>query len=70
MTRRTWVATLASLKSGAVAPVVLAVESAHPIHVPVDMSVDPAKEREMLRHFEQDFKLVPRSSPATLTSKS
>src|SRR4051812_11880142 len=28
----------------------------HPIQVHVDLSVDPTKENEMLRRFEQDFK--------------
>ncbi len=53
MKRRTWLATLAS---AAVAQVAGAADPAHPIQVHVDMSVDPAREKEMLRHFEQDFK--------------
>ena len=53
MKRRKW---LAALTSGALAPLARAVDPAHPIQVHVDMSVDPAKEKEMLRHFEQDFK--------------
>lgn len=53
MKRRTC---LAALASAALAGVARAADSAHPIQVHVDMSVDPAKENEMLRHFEQDFK--------------
>src|SRR6185437_14120797 len=53
MKRRTYLATLAS---AALSPFALAADPARPIQVHVDMSVDPAKEKEMLRHFEQDFK--------------
>jgi antibiotic biosynthesis monooxygenase (ABM) superfamily enzyme len=56
MKRRKWLATLATVTSGALAPLARAADPAHPIQVHVDMSVDPAKEKEMLRHFEQDFK--------------
>ena len=51
--RRTW---LAALASAALAPVARAADPQHPIQVHVDMSVDPTKEKEMLRHFEKDFK--------------
>jgi antibiotic biosynthesis monooxygenase (ABM) superfamily enzyme len=47
---------LATLASAALAPSARAAESAHPIQVHVDMSVDPAREKEMLQHFERDFK--------------
>jgi antibiotic biosynthesis monooxygenase (ABM) superfamily enzyme len=53
MKRRTC---LATLTSAALAPLTRAADTAHPIQVHVDMSVDPAREKEMLRHFEQDFK--------------
>jgi heme-degrading monooxygenase HmoA len=49
-------ACLTTLASAAIAPFVFAAEPARPIQVQLDMSVDPAKEKEMLRHFEQDFK--------------
>lgn len=49
-------ACLATLASAALAGVARAADAAHPIQVYVDMSVDPAREKEMLRHFEQDFK--------------
>jgi antibiotic biosynthesis monooxygenase (ABM) superfamily enzyme len=45
-----------TLGAAALAPVVRAADPAHPIQVHVDMSVDPAKEKEMLQHFEKDFK--------------
>jgi antibiotic biosynthesis monooxygenase (ABM) superfamily enzyme len=49
-------ACLMTLGAAALAPVVRAADPAHPIQVHVDMSVDPAKEKEMLQHFEKDFK--------------
>ena len=49
-------ACLATLASAALAPIVRAAEPAHPIQVHVDMSVDTAREKEMLQHFERDFK--------------
>lgn len=56
MKRRTCLATLATVASGALVPIARAADPAHPIQVHVDMSVDPAKEKEMLRRFEQEFK--------------
>jgi hypothetical protein len=49
-------ACLATLASAALAPIARTAEPAHPIQVHVDMSVDPAREKEMLQHFERDFK--------------
>jgi antibiotic biosynthesis monooxygenase (ABM) superfamily enzyme len=49
-------ACLMTLGAAALAPVVRAADPAHPIQVHVDMSVDPAKEKQMLQHFEKDFK--------------
>jgi antibiotic biosynthesis monooxygenase (ABM) superfamily enzyme len=49
-------ACLMTLGAAALAPVVRAADPAHPIQVHVDMSVDPAKEKEMFQHFEKDFK--------------
>jgi antibiotic biosynthesis monooxygenase (ABM) superfamily enzyme len=69
MTRRTWVVTLATLTPGALAPVARAADPAHPIQVHVDMSVDPAKEAEMLRHFEQDFKPAAAKFPGYIDVK-
>lgn len=50
MKRRTHLATLAS---AAVNPVSRAADPAHPIQVHVDMSVDRAKEKEMLRYVDR-----------------
>ena len=47
---------LKTLGAAALVPVVRAADASHPIQVHVDMSIDPAKEKEMLRHFEKDFK--------------
>jgi antibiotic biosynthesis monooxygenase (ABM) superfamily enzyme len=49
-------ACLATLASAALAPTTRAADPVQPIQVHVDMSVDPAKEKLMLQHFEQDFK--------------
>jgi hypothetical protein len=70
MNRRTWLATLATLISGAIAPVALGEDRAHPIQVHVDMSVDPAREKEKLRHFEQDFKPAAAKFPGYIDVKS
>ena len=56
-------ACLKSLGAAALAPALRAAEPAHPIQVHVDMSVDPAKEKEMLQHFEKDFKPTARKFP-------
>lgn len=69
MKRRTWLATLAAWTSGALAPIVRAADAARPIQVHVDMSVDPAKEKEMLRHFEQDFKPAAAKFPGYIDVK-
>ena len=69
MTRRTLVTTLATLTPGALAPITLAADPAHPIQVHVDMSVDPARESEMLRHFEQDFKPAAAKFPGYIDVK-
>lgn len=53
MKRRTC---LTALATAALAPMLRAADPAHPIQVHVDMSVDPAKEKEMLLRFEKDFK--------------
>jgi len=53
MKRRTCLTTLAT---AALAPMLRAADPARPIQVHVDMSVDPAKEKEMLLRFEKDFK--------------
>ena len=69
MKRRTCLATLATVASGARAPLARAAEPAHPIQVHVDMPVDPAKEKDMLRHFEQDFKPAAAKFPGYIDVK-
>jgi antibiotic biosynthesis monooxygenase (ABM) superfamily enzyme len=69
MTRRTLVTTLATLAAEAAASGAPATDPAHPIQVHVDMSVDPAKEREMLRHFEQYFKPAAAKFPGYMDVK-
>lgn len=69
MKRRTWVATVAAVTSGAFTPIARAADPAHPIQVHVDMSVDPAKEKEMLRHFEQDFRPAAAKFPGYIDVK-
>ncbi|MEO5926235.1 MAG: hypothetical protein ABIR70_20610 [Bryobacteraceae bacterium] len=53
MNRRTC---LTSLAAATLAPMLRAADAAHPIQIQLDMSVDPAKEQEMLRLFEKNFK--------------
>lgn len=66
MKRRVCLATLASMTLAGRVP---AADSTHPIQVHVDMSVDPAKEKEMLRHFEQDFKPAAAKFPGYIDVK-
>ena len=44
---------LATVASAALQSPRRAADPAHPIQVHVDMSVDPAREKEMLQHFEK-----------------
>src|SRR5450432_3074213 len=53
MERRTYLKTL--LAAGAVSAMPAA-DAAHPILLHVDLEVDPAKEKEMLKNFETIFK--------------
>ena len=69
MKRRTCLATMAAVTSGVMAPISRAANSALPIQVHLDMSIDPAKEKEMLRHFEQDFKPAAAKFPGYLDVK-
>jgi antibiotic biosynthesis monooxygenase (ABM) superfamily enzyme len=66
MKRRTYLATLAS---AALSPLALAADPAHSIQVHVDMSVDPAREKEMLQHFEKDFKPAAAKFPGYIDVK-
>jgi hypothetical protein len=62
-------ACLMTLGAAALAPVVRAADPAHPIQVHVDMSVDPAREKEMLQHFEKDFKPAAKRFPGYIDVK-
>ena len=66
MKRRTCLTTLAA---GALAPLARAAEPAHPIQVHLDMSVDPTREKEMLQHFEKDFKPAAAKFPGYIDVK-
>jgi antibiotic biosynthesis monooxygenase (ABM) superfamily enzyme len=52
--RRTCLKTI--FAAGAVSAIAGAADSPHPIQLHVDMSVDPAKEKEMLHNFETIFR--------------
>ncbi len=54
MKRRTCLKTI--FAAGAVSAIAGAADSPHPIQLHVDMSVDPAKEKEMLHNFETIFR--------------
>ena len=54
MKRRTYLQAMLAAGAGSVA--VRAADSAHPIVLHVDLSVDPAKETEMLHNFETIFR--------------
>ena len=62
-------ACLMTLGAAALAPAIRAAGPAHPIQVHVDMSVDPAKEKEMLQHFEKDFKPAAKKFPGYIDVK-
>ena len=66
MKRRTYLATLAS---AALSPLALAADPAYSIQVHVDMSVDPAREKEMLEHFKRDFKPAAAKFPGYIDVK-
>jgi len=54
MRRRTCFKTL--LAAGLASTAARAADAAHPIQLHVDLSVDPAKEKEMLKNFETTFR--------------
>jgi antibiotic biosynthesis monooxygenase (ABM) superfamily enzyme len=54
MKRRTYLRSM--LAAGALSAVAGAADPAHPIQLHVDLSVDPAKEKEMLHNFETIFR--------------
>jgi antibiotic biosynthesis monooxygenase (ABM) superfamily enzyme len=66
MERRTCLKTIAV---AAFASAAGAAEATRPIQVHVDMSVDPAREKEMLMHFEKDFKPAAAKFPGYIDVK-
>jgi len=57
------------LAAGAGAAALRAAESEHPILLYVDMSVDPAKEKEMLHNFETIFRPAAAKNPGYIDVK-
>ena len=66
MKRRTYLKTL--LAAGAVSAV-RAADPAHPIQLHVDLTVDPAKEKEMLHNFETIFRPAASKQPGYIDVK-
>ncbi len=67
MKRRTYLQ--AMLAAGAGAAAVRAADSPHPILLHVDLSVDPAKEKEMLHNFETIFRPAAEKHPGYIDVK-
>lgn len=61
MKRRTYLKTV--LAAAAAPAAVRAADAAHPIQLHVDLSVDPAKEKEMLKNFETIFRPAASKQP-------
>jgi len=57
------------LGGAAVSASLPAADTAHPILLYVDMSVDPAKEKEMLKHFETVFRPAASKQPGYIDVK-
>src|SRR3954449_8112173 len=67
MKRRTYLKTmLAATVASAALP---AADAAHPIQLHVDLSVDPAKEKEMLKNFETIFRPAASKHPGYIDVK-
>lgn len=67
MKRRTYLK--AMLASTAVPAATLAADTVHPIQLHVDLSVDPAKEKEMLKNFETIFRPAASRQPGYIDAK-
>ena|SRR5437868_4146675 len=65
MKRRTYLKTMLA-GAGAAA---MAADSQHPIELHVDLSVDPAKEKDMLHHFETVFRPAAVKQPGYIDVK-
>ena len=67
MKRRTYLKTL--LAAGAAQAASQAAGAAHPIQLHVDLTVDPAKEKEMLKNFETIFRPAASKQPGYIDVK-
>ena len=67
MKRRTYLKTM--LAAGALSPVTQAADAAHPIQLHVDLAVDPAKEKEMLKNFATVFRPAASKQPGYIDVK-
>jgi heme-degrading monooxygenase HmoA len=67
MQRRTYLKTLLAVAAGPAA--LPAADSAHPIQLHVDLTVDPAKEKEMLRNFATIFRPAAAKQPGYIDAK-
>jgi len=57
------------LAASAVLPAAQAADAAHPIQLHVDLAVDPAKEKEMLKNFETIFRPAASKQPGYIDLK-
>jgi antibiotic biosynthesis monooxygenase (ABM) superfamily enzyme len=67
MKRRTYLKTL--LAAGAAQASSQAADATHPIQLHVDLTVDPAKEKEMLKNFETIFRPAASKQPGYIDVK-
>jgi hypothetical protein len=67
MKRRTYLKTL--LAAGAAQAASQAADTVHPIQLHVDLSVDPAKEKEMVKNFETIFRPAAFKQPGYIDVK-
>ena len=67
MKRRTYLKTM--LAAGAGSAAVAAADAAHPIQLHLDMTVDPAREKEMLKNFETIFRPAASKQPGYIDVK-
>jgi hypothetical protein len=67
MKRRTYLKAL--LAAGAASSALPAADAARPIQLHVDLSVDPAKEKEMLKNFETIFRPAASKQPGYIDVK-
>lgn len=67
MKRRTYLKTM--LAASAASAAAQAADAAHPIQLHVDLTVDPAKEKEMLKNFETVFRPAASKQPGYIDVK-